>query len=333
MPTKASRARRWIKGGKALPRRSKEGVFYVQLVEKPSGEKTQDIVLAVDPGSKFGGYCVSGTEEVVLMGMAVLPNRVRERMETRRMLRRSRRSRKCRRRKARFDNRKGKAGWIAPSQLAKVQLRIRVMERLCRILPVTDIVIEDVKFNHYKKRWGKHFSTVEIGKAKVYEVARELATLWLLRGWETAQARKDYGIKKCSQKSKLVPESHANDAWAMVCWLYGWKPRNDTSEFYIWQRQECSRRQLHLQNPAKGGNRRRYGGTTYPGSGLRKGDIIRYDGEVMGYVGGWTKGRKVVSLVGGDGKRIRQAAVSKTELLKRSPNILVERRVARSSPC
>jgi len=304
---------------------SKEGVFYIKMLI-PVGEETQEMCLAIDPGSKFDGYTVAGTREVVLQGMAVLPRLVHKRMETRRMLRRNRRHRKCRRRKARFNNRKKKDGWIAPSQLAKVQLRIRLMERLCRLFPISDDVIEDVRFNHFKERWGKHFSTVEIGKTMVYEAAEKLAKLWKCNGWETAQARKDYGIKKCSQKSKLAPESHANDAWAMCCWLFGEKPENTTGEFYVWRRQECSRRQLHLQNFSKGGNRRAYGGTTRPNSDLRKGDVICYKDSTIGYVGGWTRGGKVLSLVSTDNKRIRQVGVGTIELLAHAPHILTKRR-------
>lgn len=332
MPTTASRARKWIEAGKAVPKRTKEGVFYVQLAEEPSGRETQDMELAVDPGSKYDGYAVSGSREVALLGMAILPTRVRKRMEVRSQQRRTRRSRNCRRRKARFDNRKKKEGWMAPSQLAKVQLRTRLMERLCGLFPVTDVVIEDVKFDHYRKQGGKYFSTVEIGKTKVYEEARKLGQLWKIEGWQTAEARKLYGIEKCSDKSRLAPESHANDAWAMVCWLEGWGVEGDVSQFYIWRRQECSKRQLHLLQPGAGGERRRYGGTTHPSSKLHKGDLIRYRDTVIGYVGGWTSDGKVVSLVDGGGKRIRQAGVGTIRLLRRSPNILVERMPAHSSP-
>jgi hypothetical protein len=290
------------------------------------GDETQEMGLGIDPGSSYDGYCVSGTEEVALMGMAVLPSCVHKRMETRRMLRRNRRYRNCRRREARFDNRKRKEGWIAPSQLAKVQLRIRLMERLCGIFPITDIVIEDVKYHHAKWRNGARFSTVEIGKTKVYNRAEELSRFWKIEGWETAETRKAHNIEKCSDKSKLTPESHANDARAAICWLYGDKPEDNTNVFYVWRRQECSKHQLYLQNLGEDGERRRYGGTTHPNSELRKGDLIRYRGNVVGYVGGWTRNGKSVSLVGGDGKRIRQAGYTTVELLARSPNILVERR-------
>jgi len=321
MPTTPAKCRKMLEDGVAEKKWTKEGVFYIWILIKVGDEK-QEMALGIDPGSSYDGYCVSGTKEVALVGMAVLPRRVHKRMGTRRMLRRTRRYRNCRRREARFNNRKRKEGWIAPSQLAKVQLRIKLMERLCEVFPITDIVIEDVRFNHYKKRWGKYFSTVEIGKAKVYERAKELATLWLPRGWETAEMRKAYGIEKSSNKSKLSPESHANDAWAMCAWLWGWKPENSVNTFHVWRRQECSKRQLHLQNPSKGGKRGRYGGTTHPDSELRKGDVIRYKDGTVGCVGGWTGGGKVVSLVGGGGRRIRQAGAGTVELLRRSPGIL-----------
>ena len=327
MPTTPSKCRKMLHAGVAEKHWTKEGVFYIKMLI-PVGEEVQNMALSIDPGSKFDGYAVSGEREVALLGMAVLPSNIRKRIESRKILRRNRRSRKCRRRETRFDNRKKKDGWIAPSQLAKVQLRIRLIGRLCKVYPITDIVIEDVKFNHYNKRYGKHFSTVEIGKTKVYDTARNLAKLWLPMGWDTAQARKDYGIKKCSQKSKLSPESHANDAWAMLCWLYGFKPENTTKEFYIWRRQEYSKRQLHLQNPSSGGGRRRYGGTTHENSTLRKGDMISYKDTILGYVGGWTNSGKIVSLTGADGKRIKRVGANTIKMFSRSPNILVERRQA-----
>lgn len=326
MPTKASRARRWIKSGKAMPKRTKEGIFYVQLVEEPSGRAKQPIVLAVDPGSGYDGYTVAGCQAVILQGMAVLPQRVKHKMTARRMLRRNRRYRKCRCRPARFDNRTKKEGWIAPSQLAKVQLRLRIIERLCKIVPVSHIIIEDVKFNHYQKRWGKHFSTVEIGKQKVYARAQALAELYLFEGWHTATAREVFGIPKSNQKDKLTPESHANDAWALACHFFGKKVANNISEFYVWRRQEHAKRQLHRMNPLAGNKRRRFGGTTHSNSNLRKGDRVEYKDGTRGYVGGWTRNGKVINLVGSDGKRIRQASYITLRLVERSPNILVERR-------
>ncbi len=43
MPTKPSRARRWIKEGKAIKKFNKLGQFYVQLLVEPLNSKTQPI--------------------------------------------------------------------------------------------------------------------------------------------------------------------------------------------------------------------------------------------------------------------------------------------------
>jgi hypothetical protein len=80
---------------------------------------------------------------------------------------------------------------------------------------------------HYKKRWGKHFSTVEIGKTMLYNELENHGKIIKYAGWQTAisplravvnsEARKYWGIKKSSAKDALTPESHANDALAMSC--------------------------------------------------------------------------------------------------------------------
>ena len=161
MPTKASRARRWIKGGKARPIR-KLGVFTVQLTEEPSGRAKQPVVVGIDPGSKYTGIAVA-TKKAVLCGYNLeLPDYIKERMDKRRELRRSRRYRKRRRRKCRFLNRRGHK--IAPSILARKQLELRIVKELAKIYPISDIAIEDVAFDHYNSIYGKYFLQVEIGK-------------------------------------------------------------------------------------------------------------------------------------------------------------------------
>ena len=65
MPTLSSRARRWIEEGKAVPKRTKTGIFYVQLIEEPSGRDKQDIVLLNDPGNRFTGVAVVSKKAVL----------------------------------------------------------------------------------------------------------------------------------------------------------------------------------------------------------------------------------------------------------------------------
>ena len=58
MPTKPSRARRWIEEKKAVGKFNKLGQFYVQLKVEPSDTKTQSIAVGIDPGKLFSGIGV-----------------------------------------------------------------------------------------------------------------------------------------------------------------------------------------------------------------------------------------------------------------------------------
>ena len=92
MPTKASRARRWIKEGKAVGKFNKTGQFYVQLLREPSDTNTQPIALGLDPGKHYSGIGVQSAKVTLWTGHLVLPfKHIRERMDNRRMMRRARR--------------------------------------------------------------------------------------------------------------------------------------------------------------------------------------------------------------------------------------------------
>jgi hypothetical protein len=52
MPTKPSRARRWLKSGKAKIVYNDLGIFTIQLMFESSGTNTQPISVGVDPGKK-----------------------------------------------------------------------------------------------------------------------------------------------------------------------------------------------------------------------------------------------------------------------------------------
>ncbi len=58
IPTKPSRARRWIKSGKATPF-WKKGLFCVRLNIEPSNRNIEAIVCGIDPGSKKEAFTVN----------------------------------------------------------------------------------------------------------------------------------------------------------------------------------------------------------------------------------------------------------------------------------
>ena len=73
-----------------------------------------------------------------------------QRYATRRQLRRSRRSRKTRYRPARFDNRKRKEEWLAPSIRQKIGSHLTVVANVCKILPINQIIVETASFDIQK---------------------------------------------------------------------------------------------------------------------------------------------------------------------------------------
>jgi len=322
MPTTPAKARKMIRDGVAVGKFNKLGMFYVQMLI-PVGDKTQDVSLAVDPGSKYDGYAVGTSEGVILRAMAKMPSKVADKIRHRRQMRRFRRYRKTWRRKKRFDNRRRGDYWIAPSQLAKVQFRLKIIKELCRIFPIKRIAVEDVAYNHYARRDGKYFSTVEIGKKMLYDEIKAVGELVLFRGWQTAEAREKYKIAKSTKKDLIAPESHANDAVALLCLLYGRNVDSD-SPFWYWQRPELVRRSLHRDNFQKGGVRPRFGGTSN-GSFLRKGDYVEAEkaGKVYrGWVCGLPGKKKVIGVMDAFGKRIGQFALGKVRLLCRRTGVM-----------
>jgi len=264
------------------------GVFYVQL-KIGAENKRQDVVLGLDTGAKFDGVTIVSRKEILQTGMLELPKGTVRRMSQRRRQRRLRRYRKCRRRSCRFNNRKRPAGWMAPSQKAKVDFRLRVVDELRRLYPVIVGVVEDVRFNHYRKRWGKFFSTVEIGKMRLYDTLFEwFGEVTLIDGTDTAKLREEYRVKKSSNKGERSIYSHAIDALVISARKAGLNVLRVYS-FFVWKGYRYPRRQLHKFQFKKGGKRRREGGSMSLG-GFRKGDIVLWK-DRLARVGGYMNGR------------------------------------------
>lgn len=66
--------------------------------------------------------------------------------DDKRQYRRQRRNRK-RYRAPRFDNRRRKEGWIAPSLEHKKEIHIDAIQRICKVMPITDITLEMGNFD------------------------------------------------------------------------------------------------------------------------------------------------------------------------------------------
>ena len=148
MPTtRHGKVRHLLKDGKAKV--INRCPFTLQLLYE-STEYTQPISLGIDAGSKHIGVSATTETKVVYEADVELRNDIVDLLSTRRQNRRTRRNRKTRYRKPRFDNRTRRDGWLAPSVNQKVQTHLTVVDKVCRMLPVTNIVVETASFDIQK---------------------------------------------------------------------------------------------------------------------------------------------------------------------------------------
>ena len=149
MPCSPPKARKLLRAGKAVPVRRTP--FVIQLTV-PTGETKQPITLGVDAGYKHVGLSATTAKEELLASEVELRQDVTGLLSNRLALRRARRNRKTRYRAPRFDNRvrSKHKGWLAPSVENRIQAHISRIEAVCRVLPITKIVIETASFGIQK---------------------------------------------------------------------------------------------------------------------------------------------------------------------------------------
>lgn len=123
--------------------------FVVQL-DYDSTTYTQEVSLGIDAGSKHIGVSASSEKKELFAAQVELRSDIVKLLSTRRELRRARRNRKTRYRKVRFDNRKKKDGWLAPSVEQKVGSHLKVIRLVHKLIPITKTTIEVAQFDIQK---------------------------------------------------------------------------------------------------------------------------------------------------------------------------------------
>ena len=147
MPTRPQKAKKLLKQNKA--RVVSVTPFTIQL-KYATGETKQEIILGVDAGSKTIGVSATTEKQELYSAEVELRNDVSELIATRQQYRRSRRHRKTRYRKARFDNRKREEGCLAPSIQNKVDSHMKIIEEVHSILPISKTIVEVASFDIQK---------------------------------------------------------------------------------------------------------------------------------------------------------------------------------------
>ena len=301
MPTSPPVARHLIKQGKATPYWS-NGVFCIRLNYETT-EYTQDIVVGVDPGNKKEGFTVKSESHTYLNVQADAHNKVGKQVEKRRELRRGRRTRKCPNRKNR-QNHVNKRERIPAGTRARWDWKLRVLDWLAKMFPINMVCVEDIKARTRKgsKKWNQSFSPLEVGKSWFYSEIRKLGSdsRNQVQGSMSTKHKRDI-----LGKSSDSFNAHCVDSWVLADHVVGGNSVVDNTQFFCVSPIPIRRRQLHRQNPQKGGKRPRYGGTMC--LGIAKNTIVKHIKHGLAVVCGHQKNGLSLQPIEG-GKRITLSA-------------------------
>ena len=302
MPTTPSRARRWIKSGRATPF-FKLGVFCVRLNEQ-TGDNKQSIVIGIDTGSKREGYTVKSKAHTYLNLLSETPTWVKDAVEARRNARHTRRQRKTPCRQNKYNR---KCGGLPPSTKARWQTKLRVVNKLRKVLPITNYIVEDIQAQTMKngRKWNVMFSPLQVGKTWFYDELKRLGKLTLKQGYETKELRDKLGLKKSSAKLDDKFECHNVDSWVMANDVVGGHNKPDNKRILKVIPMQFHRRQLHMFQPSAGNIRKPYGSTM--SMGFKRGSLVKHPKYNVCYVGGTKDGRISLHNIT-DSKRLCQNA-------------------------
>ena len=123
--------------------------FTIRLKDNSCGSKNRAYTVKIDPGSKHTGIAIVDDKDTVVM-LAEVEHRghiIKRDMNSRRVVRNSRRQRKTRYRDSRFLNRTRPKGWIAPSVKSIADNVINFIKKYKKLLNITKVMIENVSFD------------------------------------------------------------------------------------------------------------------------------------------------------------------------------------------
>jgi hypothetical protein len=247
----------------------------------------QQIACGADPGSKREAMTVQSKQHTYLNVLSNAVTWVKDRVEVRKNMRRSRRFRKtpCRKNKS---NRNINSKRLPPSTRSRWQIKLNIIKFLKKLYPITDYVVEDIKAETKKgcKKWNKSFSPLEFGKVGFYTELKKLGNLTLKQGYDTFERRNLLSFKKSSKKLEEKFDAHNVDSWVLASFITR-KTNIDNKSMFRIVPMQLHRRQLHRYEPGLGGIRKPYGGTN--SLGFRRGSIVKHNRLGLVYVGGTLK--------------------------------------------
>lgn len=181
MPCHPARARELLKKGRAKVYRHYP--FTIIILDREGGE-VQETQIKIDPGANTTGIaivanCKRGLRCIWAADLTHRGWQIRDKLLSRRQLRRGRRSRKARYRQPRFLNRPKPKGWLPPSLQSRVDNITTWVAKLQRFVPATHLAMELVRFDTQKLQ-NPEISGIEYQQGKLlgYEVREYLLEKW-----------------------------------------------------------------------------------------------------------------------------------------------------------
>ena len=180
MPCSERQARKLLKEGRAVVHRLVP--FVIRLKDRIVEQSVlQPLKLKIDPGYEATGISVvrvaEGKEAAVFFAEVHHRTDIPEKLLSRRQARWSRRSRRTRYRKPRFDNRRRPEGWLPPSAEARINWALSTVKKLLRWLPIREIIVESAKFDTQKLQnpeiFGVEYQRDELTGCEVREYLLE----------------------------------------------------------------------------------------------------------------------------------------------------------------
>ena len=163
-------------------------------------KQSQPFRLKIDPGSKTTGLAILNDKTGKVVWAAELQHRgqrIKKLLDSRRAIRRSRRNRKTRYRKPRFNNRRRKEGWLPPSLMSRVYNIQTWVARLRKYCPITAISMELVRFDTQKM--AVHEVTARSQNPEISGVEYQQGTLF---GYEVREYLLEKFGRKCAYCGK-----------------------------------------------------------------------------------------------------------------------------------
>ena len=120
--------------------------FTIRLKDNSCVGRNKAYTVKIDPGSRTTGVAITDNNNSVVM-LAEIEHRghlIKKDLDSRRVVRRKRRSRKTRYRPARFLNRTKPEGWLTPSVKSRADNVINFIKKYKKLINVNKVMIENV---------------------------------------------------------------------------------------------------------------------------------------------------------------------------------------------